>query len=137
MSVYATRTEPGQEAEFREFTDIVWKNIPSVIDSNGTVVLRDGWREVSKPQDTPEAALAAQAKAEADKIANVQKQAALSEARKKSLIESVEAKIKLGTQDFDFANELKPYLEATDRIKALGNKRIPEIVTELRKEILK
>lgn len=130
-TVYAVHVETG---ETRQFTEMVWKNIPS--DGNHA---KGGWKETTKPGDTPEAALkaeaAAKAKAEADKISNEAKNAALAVEQINDLIKSVEAKIKQGVTEYDFNNEMRPYLEAKGKIDTMGKMKMSDIVVALKKEL--
>lgn len=126
------RAKHYQTGEIREFSEMIFKNIPSISLMGGEVHRNGGWIQIASAENTPEAALIAEKNAAEKAAADAAKQVQLKQAAAKDLIASVEAKIKKGVSDFNFNTELKPYLEAKGWAAELGTKNTSEIVKELK-----
>lgn len=126
------RAKHYQTGEIREFSELIFKNIPSISLMGGEVYRNGGWIQIPGEENTPEAALIAEKKAAEKAAEDAAKQTQLKQAAAKDLIASVEAKIKKGVSDFNFNTELKPYLEAKGWTAELGTKSTSEVVKELK-----
>lgn len=130
------RAKHYQTGEIREFSEMIFKNIPSISHMGGEVHRNGGWIQIASAENTPEAALIAEKNAAEKAAADAAKQVQLKQAAAKDLIASVEAKIKKGVSDFNFNTELKPYLEAKGWAAELGTKNTSEIVKELKNRVV-
>lgn len=130
------RAKHYETNEIREFSELIFKNIPPISPMGGGTIPRGGWEQIADEANTPEAALIAEKNAAAKAAADAEKQAQLKKAAANDLIASVEAKLKKGSNDFNYNTELKPYLEAKGWTAELGTKNTSEIVKELKSRVV-